>query len=586
MIDTSAWREYNMSQVEREFLDHYLAVQKEKTAPNLPDDEFFAQFCIAQILKPKDLDVDELAEGYVGGNNDGGIDGIYFFVAGKLVADDAEPAEFQDYEGLTMSLLIIQATRSPHFTAEQIRKFEDTSKDLLDTRKNVDAKPTAYNADVRKAVRRFREWWQALKMKLPTLTIEFHVASKGDEVHQNVTDRSEELKGVIKGLYSCECDVCFHNAKQLLEMAKRSRRDPVELKFVKQLASDHWGNAYVCLVRVGDYIQLLKTSGGQQRDYILEPNVRGYLGSKGVNAAIYGTLTAGSEKEEFWWLNNGVTITSSKVTPGISSLILKDARIVNGLQTSREIFNYSQQRPKALAGDERHILVKIIEADRNVARHITQTTNSQSRINPIYLRTTSDDVHDKIEAAMPKFDLHYERVKNQYYDDENVPRAKIITLGYLTRALIAVLLQEPGQARGSPGKFTDRHYNKIFNHKSKPEVFGHAAQLMRRVEAFVAANVQARNDQTNLKYYVAMDAACSLAKRDRIQRNMIAQMKIDKLTDELLGKSLDRVSAIYEQLKKEGVEADLAAKGGQLTERLKRKLAAVHLSKNKAKPKS
>jgi len=576
MINISAWKEYQMSQVEREFLDDHLVVQKQKTDPDLPDDEFFARFCIAQILKPKDLDVDELAYGYTGGDYDGGIDGVYFFVAGKIVTDDAEPSDFQDYEGLTMSLIIIQATRSPHFTAEQIRKFEDTSKDLLDLRKDVDNKPGQYNVDVRNAIRRFRNWWQALKMKLPTLTIEFHVASKGDELHPNITSRSEELKSVIKGLYPCECQVEFHNAKMLLEMARKSRRDPVELKFVKQLASDHWGNAYVCLVKVGDYVQLLTTPSGQRREYILEPNVRGYLGSKGVNAAIHSTLTAGSETEEFWWLNNGVTITSSKVTPGISSLILKDARIVNGLQTSREIFNYSQLKSKAALADERHILVKVIEADRKVARHITKTTNSQSKIDPIYLRTTSDDVHDNIESAMPNFGFHYERVKNQYYDDETIVRTKIITLGYLTRALIAVLLQEPGQARGGPGKFVARHYNKIFNRNSKPELFGHTAQLMKRVEAFVVSNISTRNDQTNLKYYVAMDAVCALAKRHHIQRATITRMKTDKLTDELLKKSLDRVKAIYDQLIREGVGPDLAAKGGELTARLKRKLMGVY----------
>src|SRR5207247_3679565 len=188
MIPTSAWRNYQMSNVERDYLDSYLADRKSKTDPNSKDDVFFVHFCISQILKSKDLDIDELQSGYTGGDHDGGVDGIYFFVAGKFITEDSDPSEFQDYEESVMALHLFQATRTPHFTEEQIRKFEDTSKDLLDLTKDVDAKSTKYNLDIRNSFRRFREWWKALKMNLPNLSIIFHIASKGDAVHPNVDD--------------------------------------------------------------------------------------------------------------------------------------------------------------------------------------------------------------------------------------------------------------------------------------------------------------------------------------------------------------------------------------------------------------
>jgi hypothetical protein len=307
-------------------------------------------------------------------------------------------------------------------------------------------------------------------MKLPSLSIHFHIASKGDGVHPDVATRAEGLKRTVKGLYHCDCDVHFYNAKMLLEMAKQSRREPVEMKFIKQLASDHWGNAFVCLVTIKDYITLITTKTGDLRDYVLEPNVRAYLGSKGVNSEIRNTLLAGSKTDEFWWLNNGVTITSSQIKPGISSLVLKDARVVNGLQTSREIYHYFQQKPKAAMSDERHVLVKVIEADKKSARNITKTTNNQTKIDPIYLRTTTDDIHDAIEAALPTFGFYYERVKNQYYDDDNVPRSQIVTLDYLTRALVAIIMQKPEQARGSPGQFVQRHYKPLLSKLAGIEV--------------------------------------------------------------------------------------------------------------------
>jgi len=570
-----------MSGPEREYLDAYLANRKQKTDPDLPDDVFFARFCIAQILKPRDLDIDQLASGYTDGGRDGGADAIYFFVAGKLVSDDMKSAEVLDFEGLTMSLHIIQATRSPHFTKEQIRKLEDLSRDLLDLRNEVDDKAHLYNDEVRGAIRKFRSWWRDLNMKLPSLSIHFHFASKGDDVHPDVAMRADELKNVIKEFYACECEVRFYNAKTLLEMAKKSRRDPVELKFIKQLASDHWGNAFVCLVRLKDYISLITTPMGDLRDYILEPNVRGYLGSKGVNAEILNTLLSGSKTEEFWWLNNGVTITASQIKPGISSMVLKDARVVNGLQTSREMYHYYQQKRKAANADERHILVKVIEAEKKASRNITKTTNNQTKVDAIYLRTTTDDIHDKIEAALPSFGFYYERVKNQYYDDDSIPRAQIVTLEYLTRALVAILMQHPEQARGSPGQFVQKHYSRIFSHTSKPEVFGHTVQLMKRVDDFIASRVEAKTDRANLRYYLALHAICTATRRSSIQRATIAKLRPEKVSDEVLAWSLARVQSSYERIRARGIVPDLVSKGGDFIAEVKKELEAKYPPKHK-----
>ena len=46
---------------------------------------------------------------------------------------------------------------------------------------------------------------------------------------------------------------------------------------------------------------------------IFESNVRDYQGNNSVNSSIAETLSSDS-KEDFWWLNNGVTILASEVT--------------------------------------------------------------------------------------------------------------------------------------------------------------------------------------------------------------------------------------------------------------------------------
>jgi len=573
MVDTSRWKDFQMSGIERDYLNAFLESFKKNTDPESPDDEFFAKFCIGQILKAHDLDIDEIENGFTDGKLDGGVDGLYFFIQGKPINEEDDPADFAEFQGLKLSLHLVQATRSSGFNKDHIRKLEDFSKDLLDDRNDINAKAGIYSEDVRTAIGRFRTWYAAFKMSFPTLSITFHIASKGDGVHPDVKARADDLKAQVKELYFCDCDVLFYPAKTLFELTKKSRRDPVELKLTEKLESDHWGSAYVCLVTMPNYINFISTPNGELREYVLEPNVRGYLGSQGVNKEIRETLISGSEKQEFWWRNNGITITASRITPGAKSLVLENARVVNGLQTSREIYFYSQFKPTAARADERHILVKVIEAEKQVARNITSTTNNQTKVDSMYLKTTTDDIHDLIESAFPKFGFYYERVKNQYYDNHSVERSKIVTLDYLTRALIAILMQRPEQAKGSPTQFVRKNYSKVFSHSSKPEVFGNVVRVMKIVDEFIGSRVPLKTDRANIRYHLAFDAVCSVLKKSSIQRGMIVGLKPNESLQKVLPESLERVNRIYvETIKTKALVPDVVAKGPDFIGALKREL--------------
>ena len=236
-----------------------------------------------------------------------------------------------------------------------------------------------------------------------------------------------------------------------------------------------------------------------------------------------------------------------------------------------------------LNADPRHILVKVIEAKPKVARHIVTTTNSQTKIDPIYLRTATDPIHDKIETALPNFGFYYERVKNQYYEDETVQSRQIVTLPYLTRAIIATFMGDPGAARGGPDKFSQKHYGKMFSHSSKPEFFGNIAKTMRRVDEYLVSHVPLKNDRTNLAYYVAYDVVRSMIKREHLQRAMISQLKVEKLSDAALEASLKRADSIYRELISKGIEPDVVGKGRDFANRLRQELLEKYPAKLRAK---
>jgi hypothetical protein len=571
-----------MSEAERGFLSDIIAANKAKTAPDLPDDIFFERFCVEQILKPRDLTITERESGYTRdekgqGTRDGGIDAAYFFCNGKLITEDLSVDEFARQD-INLHLVIIQAKRSPSFEESVPTKFRDTCNDLLDRTKDVDAKPQEYNHEVRAFFKRFRQWYKDLidQTQVPSLRVTFYYASKGDKPHPVVEDKGKQLKERIEQLYSCECEVDFINAKRLLDMARQKRRAPLALKVTQQLPAT---NAFICLVSIPDFIAFITTPDGERRDHILDPNVRGFLGPKGVNKEIFTSLT-NPPKEEFWWLNNGVTILASKIEPGTPELILHDPRIVNGLQTSRMIYDYSDLHSTKAGKDARHLMVRIIQtSNQEAAKNILKATNRQTKIGQIYFHGT-EDIHYDIQGAFPKYNLLYERVKNQYADDA-VVKDQIVTLPYLMQSLIAIVRRQPNQARARPSQFAEKEYKSLFRPNYVPEIYANAAWLTKRVERFLRERVPVveKRDQNNLKFYVALYAACALAKTSEPSIKKIASLDIDKVTDKSLEEWFTSVNTEYWRMIRdkpagqvEDNDADQIAKGSDFAANILKEL--------------
>jgi hypothetical protein len=51
-------------------------------------------------------------------------------------------------------------------------------------------------------------------------------------------------------------------------------------------------------------------------------------------------LAAAGMEQTIWWLNNGITLLASSVYYNDGALQITDPLIVNGLQTSYEVFNH------------------------------------------------------------------------------------------------------------------------------------------------------------------------------------------------------------------------------------------------------
>ena len=169
---------------------------------------------------------------------------------------------------------------------------------------------------------------------------------------------------------------------------------------------------------------------GQLRRNLFESNVRDYQGSTAVNGEISQSLRVNAG-EDFWWLNNGITIIAAKATQSGKTLTFEDPQIVNGLQTSTEIFQYFSEADTE--SDERNVLVRIIVPTKAESRdRVIKATNSQTSIPPASLRAT-DKIHRDIEEYLRPFGLYYDRRKN-YHKNEGRPLEKIVSIPLMAQS--------------------------------------------------------------------------------------------------------------------------------------------------------
>jgi hypothetical protein len=272
----------------------------------------------------------------------------------------------------------------------------------------------------------------------------FYVTNAVGAPHPKVIQRSERLKALVKGqLSSAAVAVEFWDCSALLAAARSVPNTRLNLTFTSQLSTPD--KSVVCLANLKDYAAFLKDDHGGLRRSLLEPNVRDYQGKRNtVNQEIRKTL-ATENGGEFWWLNNGVTILAADASTSGNKLTVEMPEIVNGLQTSQEIFQHFTDNPTA--SDSRHVLVRVIlPPDEMTRNRVTKATNNQTPVSPLSLRAT-DQIHFDIEEILKLHDLYYDRRKGQYRNQRK-PISKIVTIKALAQAVMAALLQRPNDAYG------------------------------------------------------------------------------------------------------------------------------------------
>ena len=399
--------------------------QAYKDSSVFPDKNiFFEHFAISELLKDYNITDDEIDNGNVGGGNDGGCDGIYLFLNDELVFPD-QIENLSAPKGSTLKLCIIQAKNEFSFKEDAIMKWKTISDNLMDMSSSLSDYSMRYNEQTIEAFSMFRDAVAKLIRCQIKIQIEYFYVTLGTEVHPNTRQQAEELKENVKRNYpSASVDVSFIDSDRLMEIVYTDSEIRIELNLADQPISLS-DKDYVALVNLGTYYKFITDESSNLRKSFFEANVRDYQGKNSVNSSIAETLGHKSS-EDFWWLNNGVTILTSEIILMTNkSLQLVNPEIVNGLQTSREIFNYYNGNPVAIENEKRNLLVRIIRPESEEARdNIIFATNNQTNIPKSSLRVT-DPIHLQIEMYFKSRGLYYDRRKN-YYKNQKKKASDIV----------------------------------------------------------------------------------------------------------------------------------------------------------------
>ncbi len=381
-----------MSANDRIILDEILKQRQQEVDPNLAQSEFFELFTAEQILKDHDFSYDEIDSGLVDDGGDGGIDGYYLLVNGELVQEDSDYSYLR--KNIDVELVLIQSKMGGGFQETPVERFISVSDDILDLSKSLSELETVYNSALVEGIRRFRDLQEQLATKFPNLRLSYYYACRGTRLDQSVSRKVDKLEKTDKSHFpSCTFSFEFMGSPNLLALARSSPQTTYTLVLAENPISADGQVGFVCLVKLRDFFAFITDEMDRLQRHIFEANVRDYQGRTQVNDAIEQSLKDDSP-EDFWWLNNGVTVLVSKASQSGKALTIEDPQIVNGLQTSTEIFNFWSKF--ITEQDERRILVRVIVPSAPESRDkIIKATNSQTAVQQASLRAT-DKIHRDI----------------------------------------------------------------------------------------------------------------------------------------------------------------------------------------------
>ena len=446
------------------------------------DSRVFSFFSIDQITKNLEISQEEIEESMIDGSNDGGIDAVLFF-CNDTYFDDVESLKGMGRE-INVKIQIVQVKDTTKIEEDVITRFQSSLTDIFDLSKNLDVK--VYSPAFIDKANLIRNVWTHAASKNNNIKVEIFYVSKAN--FSSPSGSFKNKKNQVEEIFNNN-DISnkFYlvGAKELRDLSKHEEDYTAHLTF-DQVTNSKRGDGYIGFVKLDEYYRCITDDREHIyiREHIFEDNVRDHLGGREINKEIMMTLRS-AKKESFWCLNNGITIISSEITPSGNTLNMRNIQIVNGLQTSYQVYNAKKEGE--VFGDNHFLIVKVVKTDNEELKtDIVRSTNRQTAVEVSGFRAL-DRIQVDIEDFLKKHKLYYDRRKN-YYKNQGKPTKSIVSVRLLAQCIFSMIYKEPSTARSDPRSLLaeEENYNKIFpDLKDNLWLFLFSIRLFNKVNLFL-----------------------------------------------------------------------------------------------------
>lgn len=422
-----------------------------------------------------DLDPEEIGDAITDGPHDRGIDAVYI----------------EEQENITVHLFQFKYTRkfeksNDNFPSNEIDKMLSFIADMLS---KVAAMKTNCNALVWSKV---QSVWDILDREVPQFVV--HLCGNMGEL---TTNELERFKTSLQPYRNFQ--IKQYSLKSLVSLIIEKKVKPTnnEVRLIdKQYFERVDGNirGLIATLPALELIKLIQDPDDPEKVLldVFNDNVRVYLGAKKntINQKIFESAL--KQSAEFWYLNNGITITcdSFEYAPSTRSPLLKlvNYQIVNGGQTSNALFEAHKADKEKL--DNVLVLVRIYETKkREISQRIAESTNSQTPIKSRDLHS-NDDIQKKLEDEFLAMGYFYERKTDQHKDQEKKKRIDALVAGQVS---LAYYIAFPEVAKKDRGRVFGDLYDLIFNSNMT------AKKLLTVMEIFAPIEEQKRELQSLMR---------------------------------------------------------------------------------------
>lgn len=501
------------------------------------ESETFELFALTQATKTHDLAFEDIQNSIVDGGNDGGIDSIL------VIIDDFVPESVEDLEEIKFSkktkleILISQCKKESSFKETAIDKLITTLPELFNLSKSEDALLIRFNPDLVEKGIIAREAWKKCSIAGGALKIHFNYCTYAETIFTNdtFTDKVRQLKDIAQSHFvGAGIEHANYSSAELLKLYQTQKKDRLQLKYKETPLStsyNQFGIGYVGTVRLADYKSFLTDEDSSIREDLFESNIRHFQGLVDVNKKIKDSIE-NPTNEDFWWLNNGITIIATNPSLVGTTLSLDNVQIVNGLQTSYSIFlNHDGDE-----SDIRSVLVKvIINEDKKTIDHIIASTNSQNPVSPSLLRAT-DDVQRDIELYFLNSGYFYDRRKN-YYKNQGKPAGRIFSIQTAAQVVESVIFNNPNLARSKPTSLIkdDTTYNRIFKPSYNYRAYLICCLLNKKIIELwgTTEDKDIKNKLANFKLHLTRIAASFLTTKSIVGIDDIVHIDLQLLNEQI-----------------------------------------------------